>query len=94
MQVTNNVFRLDSSKGAYVYLITGKENILVDAGFPWAGKRILRELEQLGVAPQKIHDILLTHGDIDHIGNAAFFQSLSGASLWASQAEIPLITGA
>lgn len=67
--------------------------MLIDTSLPWKGKALVRGLESLGIQPQSIKHILLTHHDIDHIGSVRMLQLLSGASLWASEADIPYITG-
>lgn len=93
MKVTEKVYALEASKGAYVYVILGNEIILVDTGFSWAGKRILRELSAMDIKLTDIKHILLTHYDLDHIGNAAILARLTGAKLWASKEDKPYILG-
>lgn len=93
MKLSENVYLLDSAKGSYVYLVTGAETTLIDTGFPRRGKRIIKELDTIGIKPADIKHILLTHHDIDHIGNAAMLQELTGAQVWASKEDIPYITG-
>lgn len=91
MRITDNVYMLDSSKGSYVYIVKGSETVLVDTGFSWKGKAMVRELEAMGIKPQDIKHILLTHHDIDHIGNVFMLQRLTGAQVWASKEDIPYI---
>jgi glyoxylase-like metal-dependent hydrolase (beta-lactamase superfamily II) len=93
MKIIDDVYALDSTKGNYAYLISGEETILVDSGRPGQGKSIISELDSLRVKPMDIDHILFTHHDIDHIGNAAFLQQATGASLWASKEDIPYIYG-
>ena len=69
MKVTDNVYALNATKGNYAYLIADKEIVLVDTGRPGQGKGILKELESLNIKPKDIKHILLTHHDVDHIGN-------------------------
>lgn len=93
MKISDDVYVLDSTKGSYVYVITGIENVLIDTGLPWKGKSIIKELQSIGIEFQNIKHILLTHHDIDHIGNALMLQQLTGAEIWASKEDIPYITG-
>lgn len=93
MRISDSVYLLDSTKGSYSYLVTGTEIALIDTGLPGAGKRIIKELDAIGIKPQDIKHILLTHHDIDHIGNVAMLQALTGAEIWASKEDIPYITG-
>jgi len=93
MKINEKVFLIDSTKGAYAYLIIGEETILIDTGLPWHRKGIIKELATMNVQLQDIKHILLTHYDIDHIGNAVVLQKITGAKLWASSEEIPYIIG-
>ena len=93
MKIEENVYALESTKGNYAYLIKDKETILIDTGVPGKGEDILKEIKSLDIKPENIKHILLTHHDVDHIGNAALLQKETGATLWASQEDIPYILG-
>lgn len=93
LKVTENVYALDSTKGNYAYLILDKEVILIDTGRPGQGLGILKELETMKISPKDIKHILLTHNDVDHIGNAAVLKEASGAKLWCSKEDLPYING-
>ena len=93
MKVTDNIHALDSTKGNYAYVILGEEIILVDTGRPGQGKGILNDLKSMGIEPQDVKHILITHHDVDHIGSLAFMQQATGAKIWASKEDIPYIYG-
>lgn len=95
IKLTDDVYLLESTKGkgGYVFVIMGKEIVLIDTGFPGKFKKIQKELISLGIQLFKVKHILLTHYDIDHIGNAALLQEQSGADLWASEEDISVING-
>ena len=93
MKIEENVYALESTKGSYSYLIKDKETILIDTGRPGKVKNILKEIESLNIKPKNIKHILLTHHDVDHIGNATLLQKETGATLWASKKDIPYILG-
>ncbi len=93
-QITNKVYLLESTKAlSNCYLIKGEEMILIDTNFSFNKKAILKELEENQISVKEIKHIILTHGDLDHIGNAGNFQALSGAKVWAGAEEIPYIMG-
>ena len=93
MKIKDNLYMMDSTKGSYVYLITGEENVLIDTGLPHVRGRLLKELDRIGIDLKSIKHILLTHYDMDHIGNLECLLNLTGADVWASAEDIPYIYG-
>jgi len=93
MKITDNVYMLECSKIAHIYLIKGTENLIIDTGLPGLTKKILQEINTLGVNEKDLKSILITHHDIDHIGNAKKLQDITGAKLWASKEDAPYIVG-
>ena len=64
------------------YLVdTGEGYILIDTGGPNNRKELVRELERFGCKPGTLNLIVLTHGDFDHTGNAAYLRSAFGAKI-------------
>jgi hydroxyacylglutathione hydrolase len=64
------------------YLIkTASGCILVDTGCANSRARIERELFSAGCAPGGLKLIVLTHGDFDHSGNAAYLRQKFGAGI-------------
>lgn len=62
------------------YLIrAGNGFILIDTGMPGKRSAIENELESAGCRPGNLKLIVLTHGDTDHCGNAAYFSKKLGA---------------
>lgn len=93
MELTRGVHLIEAMKGSYVYLILGEEPVLIDTGMPGKAEDVVKALAQLGMKPTDLAHILLTHQDVDHIGNAKALKEASGATLWAPRAEIPYIHG-
>lgn len=93
LKVTDNVYALESTKGNYAYVILGEEIILIDTGRPGQGKGILKEFKSMNIKPEEIKHILITHHDVDHIGNLALLEKETGANIWASKEDIPYIFG-
>ena len=52
---------------------------LIDTGMPLHRSAIEKQLESLGCKPGNLKLIVLTHGDLDHHGNAAYFRQKFGA---------------
>ncbi|MGB7444324.1 MAG: MBL fold metallo-hydrolase [Coleofasciculaceae cyanobacterium] len=57
------------------YLVRTEEGyILIDTGMPNQRSAIAQELEHVGCQSENLKLIILTHGDIDHCGNAAYLR--------------------
>lgn len=93
MKIRESVHLLESTKGSFVYLVLGEEPLLIDTGHPGRSNQILSELKNIGMDPSDIAHILLTHHDVDHIGNAKALQAQTGATLWAPREDVPYIHG-
>lgn len=92
------VHKLASTRGAYAYLVVGEASgagssaaVLIDTGLPGRAAAILSELAALGVGV--LSDIVLTHGDVDHMGNFARLLRATGARGWIPAGDRPYILG-
>lgn len=64
------------------YLIsTSAGFVLVDTGGSNGRRKLLRELESAGCKPGLLKLIVITHGDFDHTGNAAYLRRLYGCKI-------------
>jgi len=97
MKIADNVEMLEikaEGVGPYypVLLWDDKDVVLVDTGFPGHFDLVQAAIEQCGLTSKQLTKVILTHEDIDHIGNAKLFHE-EGAEIMASQAETPRIQG-
>jgi glyoxylase-like metal-dependent hydrolase (beta-lactamase superfamily II) len=70
-----------------------RDAVLLDTGLvgePW---QIRWRMRRLGLKPESIKAILLTHGHLDHAGNLAWVKSWCGAPIYAHPAEQAHIDG-
>lgn len=74
-------------------LYDGDGAVLLDTGFPGDAGRIRRAMIEAGVGPRNVRAILLTHGHIDHAGNAAELKAWTGAPVFAHPLEQAHIDG-
>jgi phosphoribosyl 1,2-cyclic phosphodiesterase len=67
------------SEGNALLVESGNTRVLLDCGF--GHKEATRRLARLEIAPESINAIIITHEHSDHIGGAARFCDLYGATL-------------
>lgn len=64
------------------YLVgTGAGYVLIDTGGSNQRSELERELESLGCEPGNLKLIVITHGDFDHTGNAAYLREKLGSKI-------------
>ncbi len=56
-----------------ITLIRSHKNCMVDLGIPTDKDMIIGELKKNGLTPKEIEIVILTHSDVDHIGNMNLF---------------------
>jgi glyoxylase-like metal-dependent hydrolase (beta-lactamase superfamily II) len=72
-----------------VYLLTGEENVLVDTGphHPESRQELELGLRRAGLQLADIDIIIITHGHVDHYGQAGDLSRASGAEVWVPELE-------
>lgn len=77
-----------------VYLIDDLDGYtLIDTGLRSAAPRILDQLTASGRRPTDVRRILITHAHPDHVGGLPALRAATGAQVWASATERPVIEG-
>jgi glyoxylase-like metal-dependent hydrolase (beta-lactamase superfamily II) len=66
-----------------LYLIDVGELILIDSGAGRSFKRLVDNILALGLEPEKISTVVVTHCHIDHVGSLANFKQKYGARIIA-----------
>ena len=73
------------------YLIKNKNDFfLIDTGLAMSRSKLEKAIEQEGVKPTDIKLIIITHADIDHIGNCAYLQKKYGLKIAVHEADAGL----
>lgn len=91
-KITEGVYRvgggdLTSPEDCLVYLVNLGKPILIDAGAGRDPKRLAENLEELGIGPDDLSMVVLTHCHIDHAGGGRFFSQRFGIPLAAHQLD-------
>lgn len=63
------------------YLIQDEGTIMVDGGSPNKSKEFNKALSKIGINPEAIQLLVITHGHFDHIGSARDIKEITGAKL-------------
>lgn len=66
--------------------------ILIDTGAGARRRHLERELEDAGCRPGDLRLIILTHGDFDHLGNAAYLRQRFGAPIAMHRGDLGFAT--
>lgn len=80
------------SKGNAIFVGSAKTKLLIDAGI--SAKRVMQGLAQLGVDPNSIQAILVTHEHTDHIAGLATLSSQLGVPVVANAETAKAIVAA
>lgn len=76
------------------FIVDGDEGVtLVDTLLPGKEEMIGEGLRGIGRSFEDVKAIVVTHSHADHSGSAAAAKAVSGASLYASEADAPAIEG-
>ncbi|MDR9854795.1 MBL fold metallo-hydrolase [Paenibacillus sp. VCA1] len=90
-------FVMGKTEVIHPVLIHDRERaVLVDAGYPGQIAKFAEALSPYGLGLQDVTQVIITHQDLDHIGNlpAMLEQSKRGIEVLASAEEKPYIEGA
>ena len=90
MKVSDNIDRIDKTMANSYFVNFNGEKILVDAGTPGSGKRILAYLENSKIRPDAV---LITHYHPDHVGGLLSIYSRYHMEIYVPSDEANIISG-
>ena len=77
-----NLHAIRGIMGCCFLLADGDNSVMIDTGLFGETIFIRRLVRKLGLTPQSIKAILLTHGHLDHAGNLAWLKRWTGAKVF------------
>jgi len=93
VELRQNIYQFRSERpGCHVYLVKGqRKNVLIDTGSASNYANLAACLADVGLAPNDVHLIILTHEHFDHIGACPLFYErtvVAAHSLAANKMEL------
>ena len=74
------------------YLLSaGVDFVLIDTGLAMHREKLEKELNEAGCYPGKLKLVLITHGDMDHAGNAAWLKEKYGCRIALHENDLGLV---
>jgi glyoxylase-like metal-dependent hydrolase (beta-lactamase superfamily II) len=94
MELAPGLHRIGSDIVAVHLIVTDDGITVIDAGLPGHWRELKAELATLGRSVDDIRGVVLTHGDIDHIGFAERLRRDQGIPVYVHEADAARAMGA
>jgi glyoxylase-like metal-dependent hydrolase (beta-lactamase superfamily II) len=93
-RIMDGVFRVTGTLLGRVYVLVNDDGLtVIDAGLRLAAAQVIRQVQAQGYSPGDIRRILVTHAHPDHVGGLPALKAATGAAVYASAVEQPLVEG-
>ncbi len=90
-RIAGNLYSVGST-GVTAFLLTGPDgHVLIDGGYPETAPLIIASIARLGFDIADVRILLNSHAHSDHAGGLRELQEASGAELWISEGDAPMI---
>ena len=90
-RIAGNLYYVGST-GVTAFLVTGPDgHVLIDGGYPETAPLIIASIVKLGFNIKDVKILLNSHAHFDHAGGLRELQQASGAQLWISEGDAPIV---
>ena len=83
---------ISHSMDCCVYLVDAGDLVLIDAGAGKSTSRLTDNIQALGLRPEKLSSIIVTHAHIDHIGSLHDLKDIYGVKIIAHEDDAEAIS--
>lgn len=90
-RIARNLYYVGASDVTAFLITTPKGHILLDGGFVETAPMIVANVAKLGFRIEDVKVLLNSHAHTDHAGGLAELKRITGATLYASRRDIPLL---
>jgi len=87
-KITDNLYVVRCIFVNFYAYVVGTDTIIFDTGI--SENFAKRGLKKLGISPDSVTHVFLTHSDFDH---ASALNAFKGAKVYLAKAEVPMVTG-
>ncbi len=92
-RMIGNIYYVGTHPASTHVIDTGDGLILIDPGYYEALYVVIDNMHRVGLDPMDIKYIILTHAHYDHVDATAALVELTGAKVFISKDDMPLISG-
>ena len=92
-EVAEGVFMLGTRWVNFYLVVDGDERTLVDGGYSRYHTRLTGLLERLGLRPEAVTAVIVTHHHVDHVGVAERLRESSGTAVFVHEDDATIVTG-
>jgi metallo-beta-lactamase class B len=90
-RIVGNVYYVGAKEVTSFLITTPRGHILLDGALAETAPIILRNIETLGFKPTDVRILINSHAHLDHAGGLAELQRVTGARLYATAGDVPLL---
>jgi imidazolonepropionase-like amidohydrolase/glyoxylase-like metal-dependent hydrolase (beta-lactamase superfamily II) len=90
-RIAGNLYYVGAADVTSYLITTPAGHFLIDGGFVETAPQILANIRHLGFRPEDVRILLNSHAHLDHAGGLEELKRVTGAKLYASRLDAPLL---
>jgi metallo-beta-lactamase class B len=90
-RIIDNIYYVGASGVTAFLIVTPEGHIVTDGGLEETAPQILANIEKLGFKARDVRILLNSHAHYDHAGGLAALKRTTGARMYASEGDAPLL---